>query len=137
MADDEEAQMREERLARSGDARLGAQVSMDLDLYGGDAPAFDTLEDEDDAAAPSSAAAGYAASLAQRVIASHGLEAEADGEAALRSFREAGGTASTATVGSRENEVRFPLFLRLAPRALPPNPSFTPLPSHPFPPLQI
>lgn len=110
MSDDAEKQMRAEREARRpGVVGLGTEVSMDLDLYGGEAAdAFSSeVVEEGYAAEPtSSAAAGHAASLAQRVIASHGLEAEADGEAALRSFREAGGSASTATVSSRENEVR-------------------------------
>ena len=132
--EDLDAQIARERAARREGAAL-TEVSMDLDLYGA-APAdqfsHEVVEDTEEF---SSAAAGRAASLAQRVIASHGLEEAADGDAALRRFREAGGSAATlATVGSRESEVRGALCLRGRRAAVwpPPPPSIPPFPAREF-----
>ncbi len=100
-----DAQLAAEREARAArGVGLAGPASMDLELYGGagaDAYATELVEEE-----PSSSAAGRLASLPQRVIQQHNLEAEADGDAAMTRFRKENSSVSSAKISDREDEVR-------------------------------
>lgn len=108
-----DAALQAEREARaSRGVGLTGPASMDLELYGG-APGVEytsELQDEE----PSSGASARLASLPQRVIQQHNLEAEADGDAAMRRFRAENSSVSTAKIADREDEVRAALGQALA-----------------------
>ena len=99
-----DAALQVEREARaSRGVGLTGPASMDLELYGGAGVEYATeLQDEE----PSSGASARLASLPQRVIQQHNLEAEADGDAAMRRFRAENSSVSTAKIADREDEVR-------------------------------
>jgi hypothetical protein len=99
-----DAALQAEREARaSRGVGLTGPASMDLELYGGAGVEYATeLQDEE----PSSGASARLASLPQRVIQQHNLEAEADGDAAMRRFRAENSSVSSAKIADREDEVR-------------------------------
>ena len=99
-----DAALQAEREARaSRGVGLTGPASMDLELYGGAGVEYATeLQDEEQ---PSSGASARLASLPQRVIQQHNLEAEADGDAAMRRFRAENSSVSSAKIADREDEV--------------------------------
>jgi len=108
--DDLDAALQAERDARKskGDALSATVPTMDLSLYGtGDVEYTNELVDELEAESSSSASARMS-SLAQRVIASHGLEEEGDGNEALKRFQASGSSVNTAKIIDREDNVRMP-----------------------------
>jgi hypothetical protein len=99
-----DAQLQAERDARAArGVGLAGPASLDMELYGGAGVEYasELVEEE-----PSSGAAGRLASLPQRVIQQHNLEAQADGEAALKRFRAENSSVSSAKIADREDEVR-------------------------------
>ncbi len=108
--DDALRKERESRMAK-GDAMSATSATMDLELYGSGGQEYASTVVEEEAAESSSSASARAASLAQRVIASQtrGMEGEdADGDEALKRFREAGGTLNTSKIADRDDSVRVP-----------------------------
>jgi hypothetical protein len=101
---DLDAQLKAEREARQQDRHgLSGPATMDLMLYSGADVEYTAELMDEEAAAPGGASR---ASLPQRVIQQHNLEAEADGDAAMKRFRAENSTVSTAKIAEREDEVR-------------------------------
>lgn len=138
---------RESRMSK-GDAMSAKTATMDLELYGSGGQEYSSTIVEEEASESSSSASARAASLAQRVIASHtrGMEGEdADGDEALKRFREAGGTLNTSKIADRDDSVRLTLLCvpcvcaralclyAPAPLALPPLTPSPPTPHHKLP----
>ena len=111
---DLDAALQAEREARKskGDALSATVPTMDLSLYGtGDVEYTKELTEEMEES--SSSASARVSSLAQRVIASHGLEEEGDGKEILKRFQASGSSINTGKIIDREDNVSsvFPLAL--------------------------
>jgi hypothetical protein len=111
---DLDAQIAAEQEARKKGGIGLTDASQDEELYGSAVSMGEyvqELAEEEEAAEAdtySSRASGRAGNQAQRVIAEHKLEAEADGEAAMRSFQQAGSKLAHGRIAEREGEVSWP-----------------------------